>query len=255
MQVAIRLTEPVVFLRGDHSNPKRGHLPRDEIDQLPLAMVRGLLVLTLDKPAKISTIEVELEGICLSEWPEGMGSRRVEVFEEHRILHAKATFFNAAEEERERIRRDANAHASAALQRTRRHASLGPGLENDIAACDNSDSESSDGDSDSEGPVQRGRNRTIVGRDQALARLEQNQNKRPQLERHNSVDPYRQSHYPSVQTAITPTYHPIPDSSLGKTPPYTPTAQSPSVEELERLRLDDMTVANTRANGMSFSSF
>lgn len=64
----IRLTESVVFLRtGDGTGRTRsGTQPN-----APPAMVRGLLTLTIVKPTKISSIEVELTGKTSTAWPEG----------------------------------------------------------------------------------------------------------------------------------------------------------------------------------------
>ena len=63
----IRLAESVVFLRaGDATGRQRTIQP----DAAP-GMVRGLLVLTLAKPTRISSIEVELVGSTTTAWPEG----------------------------------------------------------------------------------------------------------------------------------------------------------------------------------------
>ena len=65
----IRLTESVVFLRGGDGTGRHrsGTQPN-----APPAMIRGLLTLTLVKPTKISSIEVELLGKTSTVWPEGM---------------------------------------------------------------------------------------------------------------------------------------------------------------------------------------
>jgi arrestin-related trafficking adapter 3/6 len=236
MHLAISFTEPVVFLRGDHSSPKRGILARNNSEPAPQAMVRGLLVLTLDKPTKISTIEVEIEGKCTSNWTDGTGSRGVENFEEHRILYADTTLFSAVEEERDRLTRS----TTGSTHPTRRHASVGPGLSFDRSTPQLSDSDNSDGN-DSDEENERGRDRTVNprgrnSRGQPLSRLE---------DRHTSVDPYRQSRYPPIHTATVST-HPteFPDC---RTPPYTEIAPSP--DELDQIRFDSVTNANTRANG------
>lgn len=64
----IRLTESVVFLRGGDGTGRHrtGTQPN-----APPAMIRGLLTLTLVKPTKISSIEVELLGKTSTAWPEG----------------------------------------------------------------------------------------------------------------------------------------------------------------------------------------
>jgi hypothetical protein len=66
----IRLTEPVVFLRGGpDATARHGNrvLPEDR----PTGVVRGLLTLDLVKPTRISSIEVELVGKTSTSWPEG----------------------------------------------------------------------------------------------------------------------------------------------------------------------------------------
>ena len=55
----IRLTESVVFLRGSAETTVTG---RRATRDAPPAMLRGLLALSLDKPTKISSIEITLEG-------------------------------------------------------------------------------------------------------------------------------------------------------------------------------------------------
>ena len=63
----IRLAESVVFLRaGDATGRQRTIQP----DASP-GMVRGLLVLSLAKPTRITSIEVELVGRTVTAWPEG----------------------------------------------------------------------------------------------------------------------------------------------------------------------------------------
>lgn len=64
----IRLAESVVFLRGSTESTIFG---RRGVREAQPAMLRGLLVLELDKPTKISSIELTFEGKILSTWPEG----------------------------------------------------------------------------------------------------------------------------------------------------------------------------------------
>ena len=68
--LSIQLTEPVIFLRGSTDSVVRGRNPENGIPQP--AILRGLLTLTLLKPTKITSIEVELEGWTRTAWPEGM---------------------------------------------------------------------------------------------------------------------------------------------------------------------------------------
>lgn len=66
--LSIRLTESVVFLRGSVDTVVTGR--RTTRDSQP-AMLRGLLILTLVKPMKISSIDITLEGRTQTAWPEG----------------------------------------------------------------------------------------------------------------------------------------------------------------------------------------
>ncbi|KAJ3505975.1 hypothetical protein NLJ89_g7130 [Agrocybe chaxingu] len=105
----IRLTESAVFLRTDGApGTRRANLSSADRS----AMLRGLLVLELVKPTKITSIEVELSATTSTAWPEGVGARRIEVTEEHHAFHATTTYFNAG--------KTANPG--------RRTASIGPGV-------------------------------------------------------------------------------------------------------------------------------
>lgn len=120
--LTIRLTESAVFLRSDSSTH---HRVRTE--DRP-ALLRGLLILNLAKPTRISGIDVELVGKAEAAWPEGkrpysisncglliaciigIGARRVEVTEEHCFFRASTTYFEAGK------------------THSRRTASIGPGV-------------------------------------------------------------------------------------------------------------------------------
>lgn len=102
--LSIKLTESVVFLRI--SNPTG----RDQENAAP-AMVRGLLTLNIVKPTRISSIEIELQGKATTSSFEGVGARRIEVTEQHKVFGASTVFFQAA--------------SSPSGRRT---ASVGPGL-------------------------------------------------------------------------------------------------------------------------------
>ncbi|KAF9228156.1 hypothetical protein BS17DRAFT_763711 [Gyrodon lividus] len=126
--LSIRLTEPVVFLRSSDPSGRHQADPSD-----PPALVRGLLTLNVVKPTRISSIEVELEGVATTSWPEavmsircrdgrswyrcnvianlGVGPRRVEITEDIKIYSAATAFFRADQ--------------SPCMRRT---ASVGPGL-------------------------------------------------------------------------------------------------------------------------------
>jgi hypothetical protein len=65
--LSIRLTESVVLLRTDARNrPSDPDSPSQSS-----GLIRGLLVLNLSKPTKISSIEVMLEGKGRNSWTEG----------------------------------------------------------------------------------------------------------------------------------------------------------------------------------------
>lgn len=66
----IRLTEPVIFLRGPSTGFDFRGRPQVVRDGQP-AMLRGLLTLRLSKPTRIRSITVKLEGKARTEWPEG----------------------------------------------------------------------------------------------------------------------------------------------------------------------------------------
>jgi len=66
----IRLTEPVIFLRGPSTGTDFRGRPQTVRDGQP-AMVRGLLTLKLHKPTRIRNISISLEGKSRTEWPEG----------------------------------------------------------------------------------------------------------------------------------------------------------------------------------------
>ncbi|WVQ79308.1 hypothetical protein IAT38_001405 [Cryptococcus sp. DSM 104549] len=112
----IRLTEPVIFLKGPSTGLDfRGRPQTVRQDGQP-AMVRGLLTLRLSKPTRIRSIVIKLEGKARTEWPEGIGAKRMETSEEHVVLIDQTTFFNALQ------------HDGSRSRSTRRALSLGPGV-------------------------------------------------------------------------------------------------------------------------------
>ncbi|KAF8806558.1 hypothetical protein BYT27DRAFT_7191111 [Phlegmacium glaucopus] len=104
--LSIRLAESAVFLNTD-LYPRAS---RDRITEQKSTLLRGLLILHLVKPTKITSIEVELNATTSTAWPEGFGARRIEVNEQHRVFHASTLYFRASKY-----------HA-------RRTASIGPGI-------------------------------------------------------------------------------------------------------------------------------
>ncbi|KII95641.1 hypothetical protein PLICRDRAFT_129539 [Plicaturopsis crispa FD-325 SS-3] len=117
--LTIRLTESVVFLRSADFSGRRSNAA----DSQP-SMLRGLLVLNIAKPTRISSIELELQGNSTTSWPDGIGARRIEVTEEHKIFSASTVFFRAGP-----------------TQSSRRTASVGPGLS---GYCDDDGPDSAD---------------------------------------------------------------------------------------------------------------
>lgn len=104
--LCIRLTESVVFLRTSNSSG------RDHSQDIAApGIVRGLLTLNIVKPTRISSIEIELQGKATTSFFEGVGARRIEVTEQHKVFTASTVFFQAA-----------------SLPSARRTASVGPGL-------------------------------------------------------------------------------------------------------------------------------
>ena len=67
--VSLHLTEPVIFLRNGLDSAS--HRQRVGSADHPPALLRGLLTLKLVKPTRIKSIEVLLEGISKTDWPDG----------------------------------------------------------------------------------------------------------------------------------------------------------------------------------------
>ncbi|TFK50963.1 hypothetical protein OE88DRAFT_1645213 [Heliocybe sulcata] len=107
--LSIRLTESVVFLRAPDALGRR----RAQDYDAPPAQLRGLLTLDLVKPTRIKSIEVELQGKSSTAWPEGVGARRIEVTEVHKVFTASTVFFRAG---------------ATPTTSSRRTLSVGPGL-------------------------------------------------------------------------------------------------------------------------------
>ncbi|KAH6913929.1 cyclin binding protein [Coprinopsis sp. MPI-PUGE-AT-0042] len=102
--LSIRLSESAVYLRTE-GHGRRSTDPRS-------SLLRGLLVLELLKPTKITSIELELTATSCNLWPEGSGARRVDLNEEHTAFHASTVYFQA----------------NKLAPSTRRAVSLGPGV-------------------------------------------------------------------------------------------------------------------------------
>ncbi|KAJ6497646.1 hypothetical protein C8R45DRAFT_1093994 [Mycena sanguinolenta] len=91
--LTIRLTEAAVFLRTSENNARRRN-PADVSDSRP-SMLRGLLTLDIVKPIKVKSIELELQAKSSTSWPEGIGARRVDVQEDHKVFSESIVYFRA----------------------------------------------------------------------------------------------------------------------------------------------------------------
>jgi len=67
--LSIRLAESAIFLPTDGALSRRGNAAAPPGRN---SLLRGLLVLDLVKPTKISSIDVELSAITSTAWPEGV---------------------------------------------------------------------------------------------------------------------------------------------------------------------------------------
>ncbi|KAL1749155.1 hypothetical protein HDZ31DRAFT_79244 [Schizophyllum fasciatum] len=87
--VHVRLNESALFLRVP-SDP-------ESVDEAPPASssVRGLLIVHLVKPARISSIDVELVGTSKVQWPDGLGTHHVEYTDTARIYHQSQCLFKS----------------------------------------------------------------------------------------------------------------------------------------------------------------
>ncbi|KAJ6631582.1 hypothetical protein B0H10DRAFT_1772333 [Mycena sp. CBHHK59/15] len=92
--LTIRLTEAAVFLRTTENNARRRSPANDPADAPP-SMLRGLLTLNIVKPVKITSIDLELQAKTSTSWPEGIGARRVDVQEEHKVFSESTVYFRA----------------------------------------------------------------------------------------------------------------------------------------------------------------
>ncbi|KAJ7821129.1 hypothetical protein B0H14DRAFT_3471811 [Mycena olivaceomarginata] len=91
--LTIRLTEAAVFLRTDENNTRRR--PANDPSQARPSMLRGLLTLNIVKPIKVTSIDLELQAKTSTSWPEGIGARRVDVLEDHKVFSESIVYFRA----------------------------------------------------------------------------------------------------------------------------------------------------------------
>jgi arrestin-related trafficking adapter 3/6 len=66
--LSIRLTESAVFLRSETGRRSHAH-------ETQPSLLRGLLTLELQKPTRISSIEIDLKAKTVTNWPEGTPHR------------------------------------------------------------------------------------------------------------------------------------------------------------------------------------
>jgi hypothetical protein len=66
--LSLALTESVLFLRAVHIS----HPRHTSHENAPPSILRGLLILVLTKPTRISSIQVELVAQSVTIWTEGM---------------------------------------------------------------------------------------------------------------------------------------------------------------------------------------
>ncbi|GAA5890874.1 hypothetical protein JCM5296_003450 [Sporobolomyces johnsonii] len=67
------------------------------LDEPPQALLRGLLTVTLSKPTRVKEINVRFKGMARTDWPEGIGPRRLDVMEENTLINVTHTFFSASQ--------------------------------------------------------------------------------------------------------------------------------------------------------------
>lgn len=118
--LSILLTEPHVFV----TVPPRRDRQHLATEGNPPSLVRALLILTLAKAAKVTSIEVSFEGKSVTDWPEGelciafsaldgpkknhqvvgIGPRRLETTEQRVLVSGKSVFFDATSSSSRRAR-------------------------------------------------------------------------------------------------------------------------------------------------------
>ncbi|KAK0494848.1 hypothetical protein EDD18DRAFT_285973 [Armillaria luteobubalina] len=87
--LSIRLTESAVFLRTNDSSGRNSN------SEARPSILRGLLILELARPTKITSIDLKLQATSSTAWPEGFGARRVDVTEDNKVFSVSTVLFNA----------------------------------------------------------------------------------------------------------------------------------------------------------------
>ncbi|KIY45049.1 hypothetical protein FISHEDRAFT_67153 [Fistulina hepatica ATCC 64428] len=90
--LTIKLNESAVFLRTQDTASR--HAGPAAIP--PASALRGLLILHLSKPMRITSIEVELIALTINQWPDGIGAYHADLTETHRIYHASSVLYRAS---------------------------------------------------------------------------------------------------------------------------------------------------------------
>ena len=86
VSVYISLAEPVLFLQGFDSNDPTSHTT---------TMLRGSLLLRVQKQAKLKSISLNFKGKSETDWPEGIPPKRIEFRDTTYIMNHTWSFFNA----------------------------------------------------------------------------------------------------------------------------------------------------------------
>ncbi|KAK9895999.1 hypothetical protein P389DRAFT_170898 [Cystobasidium minutum MCA 4210] len=78
----------------------------------PPAIIRGVMTVHFSKPTRVKKIGIRLKGQSKTEWPEGLGPRRLDTAERNTLIDETVYFFDAT---------------SSSAAQSRRTASIGPG--------------------------------------------------------------------------------------------------------------------------------
>ncbi|KAI0002225.1 hypothetical protein BJV74DRAFT_986079 [Russula compacta] len=90
--LSISLAESLLFLRSADISTHRS----TTVANTPPSILRGLLILTLVKPTRISSIQVELVGESVTTWIEGPSTRyQAEMQDKNKLFSVTQTFFRA----------------------------------------------------------------------------------------------------------------------------------------------------------------
>lgn len=99
--LTLKLAESAVFLRSQGNLRRRAPRSAAPLVDSP-GILRGLLVLKLEKPIKVSSILVDLTCTSTATWAEGVGARRIDITESHQVFSSEQTFFKASPSDRRR---------------------------------------------------------------------------------------------------------------------------------------------------------